>query len=230
MSNLPPEENSDEVWDEFKWEEFMQQQDRKVDKLMELMDKYHQDPNCDDIIAREMGWTELMKDDNSDDVEEWNRLSQLDDDDDMEGEEWKVAAGIMENEDMREEKMYKQLPAFRLAHEFGLRAFRFAEQLPEKSREDSDVVDFVSNAMIPAAKLAGGASFDEDTSMLGGSIAYCKRGLHAANKCIEALQAMKTRKMVDEASYMSLFKEAKEMRDAIAVYVLELRERFRDGR
>jgi hypothetical protein len=111
-----------------------------------------------------------------------------------------------------------------------LRAFRFAEQLPEKSREDSDVVDFVSNAMIPAAKLAGGASFDEDTSMLGGSIAYCKRGLHAANKCIEALQAMKTRKMVDEASYMSLFKEAKEMRDAIAVYVLELRERFRDGR
>lgn len=207
----------------------MQEQDRKVDRLMELMERYKDDPNHEEIIAREMGWTALMEKDDSDDTEEWNRLSEIDDDDDSEGEEWKVAAGIESDDDERDLRIHNKLPAFTLAHEFGLRAFKFAEQLPEKSREDSDVVDFVSNAMISAAKLAGGASFNEDANMLGGNIAYCKRGLNAANKCIEALQTMKERKMLDEASYMSLFKEAKEMRDAIAVYVLELREKFRGG-
>ncbi|TAK62267.1 MAG: hypothetical protein EPO24_05045 [Bacteroidetes bacterium] len=232
MSNIPPEENSDEVWDEFKWEQFMQEQDRKVDRIMELMERYKDDPNCDDIVAREMGWDkafEEMEGEDSDIDEPFylDDSEEDDDDDDNAGEEWKSVAGAELQDGARVSRPYHSLPAFQRAHEFGLRSHKFVMQMQEQMREDSDVVDFVSNAMIAAAKMAGGASFHDDARMLGGNIAYCKRGLNAANKSIEALQTLRNRKMIDEESYVSLFKDAKEVRDGIALYIVDLREKFR---
>ena len=45
------------MWDEYDWERFLQQQDQRTEKYMELLEKYIDDPNRDEIIAREMGWT-----------------------------------------------------------------------------------------------------------------------------------------------------------------------------
>ncbi len=52
--------NEERVWDEYDWERFLQQQDRKTEKYMELLEKYLDDPNRDQIIAREMGWHHLL--------------------------------------------------------------------------------------------------------------------------------------------------------------------------
>src|ERR1700757_5446384 len=49
------------TWDEYDWERFLQQQDYKTEKYMELLEKYLDDPNRDQIIAREMGWTQLLE-------------------------------------------------------------------------------------------------------------------------------------------------------------------------
>ena len=49
------------VWDEYDWERFLQQQDQKTEKYMELLEKYLDDPQRDEIIAREMGWTQLLE-------------------------------------------------------------------------------------------------------------------------------------------------------------------------
>src|SRR5207245_1660097 len=49
-------------WDEYDWERFLQQQDRKTERYMELLEKYIDDPNRDQIIAREMGWHHLLDD------------------------------------------------------------------------------------------------------------------------------------------------------------------------
>src|SRR5258708_26807881 len=43
--------------DEFEWELFLRASDRRTTKLGELMEKYHDHPNRDRLIAREMGWT-----------------------------------------------------------------------------------------------------------------------------------------------------------------------------
>src|SRR3979411_2859027 len=51
------------AWDEYDWERFLQQQDRKTERYMELLEKYIDDPNRDQIIAREMGWYHLLDDD-----------------------------------------------------------------------------------------------------------------------------------------------------------------------
>ncbi len=54
------------VWDEYDWERFLQQQDRKTEKYMELLEKYIDDPNRDQIIAREMGWHHLLDENGKD--------------------------------------------------------------------------------------------------------------------------------------------------------------------
>jgi hypothetical protein len=48
------------AWDEYDWERFLQQQDSKTERYMELFEKYIDDPNRDQIIAQEMGWTHLI--------------------------------------------------------------------------------------------------------------------------------------------------------------------------
>src|SRR5580692_1149354 len=53
-------EEADKIWDEYDWERFLQQQDRKTEKYMELLERYIDDPNRDQIIAREMGWNHLL--------------------------------------------------------------------------------------------------------------------------------------------------------------------------
>src|SRR3954471_12926211 len=50
------------IWDEYEWERFLQQQDGKTEKYMQLLETYLDDPERDEIIAREMGWTQLLDD------------------------------------------------------------------------------------------------------------------------------------------------------------------------
>src|SRR4051812_25584364 len=54
------EHEPERAWDEYDWERFLQQQDHKTEKYMELLEKYLDDPQRDQIIAREMGWTQLL--------------------------------------------------------------------------------------------------------------------------------------------------------------------------
>src|SRR2546423_8150176 len=64
------EHEPDRVWDEYQWERFLQQQDHKTEKYMELLEKYLDHPQRDQIIAREMGWTQLLSGDTwSDEVD-----------------------------------------------------------------------------------------------------------------------------------------------------------------
>jgi hypothetical protein len=44
---------------EFEWELFLRASDRRTTKLGELMEKYHDHPDRDRVIAREMGWTAI---------------------------------------------------------------------------------------------------------------------------------------------------------------------------
>src|SRR4029453_1297745 len=54
------------MWDEYDWERFLQQQDGKTEKYMQLLETYLDDPERDEIIAREMSWTQLL------DAKDWS--------------------------------------------------------------------------------------------------------------------------------------------------------------
>src|SRR3954463_16656211 len=57
---MPNDDQPEKVWDEHDWERFLQQQDRKTEKYMELLERFIDDPNRDQIIARGMGWNHLL--------------------------------------------------------------------------------------------------------------------------------------------------------------------------
>src|SRR5438094_314386 len=82
------------AWDEYDWERFLQQQDHKTEKYMELLEKYLDDPQRDQIIAQEMGWTQLLE------AKDWSaEVDALLDggrDDNEEGDECDQAEGAAE--------------------------------------------------------------------------------------------------------------------------------------
>ena len=43
-----------EIWDEYQWERFLQQQDRNTEKYFGLLERYLDHPDRDNIIAKEM--------------------------------------------------------------------------------------------------------------------------------------------------------------------------------
>src|ERR1700745_2213131 len=54
------ESEPERAWDEYQWERFLQQQEGKAEKYLQLLEEYLDDPQRDEIIAREMGWTQLL--------------------------------------------------------------------------------------------------------------------------------------------------------------------------
>src|ERR1051325_10872003 len=116
--------DDDEIWDEFRWEEFMKEQDKKVDRYMELFYRYKDDPNRDQMIAREMGWTWLL-----DDAQPEEDTFAPEEEDVEDGEEWKSRSGIQR--ESFEIDRFEELPAYQKARAFAVRSMRFVEELPE---------------------------------------------------------------------------------------------------
>ncbi len=199
----------------------MKEQDRKVDRYMELFYRYQNHPDRDEIIAREMGWTWLLNEGKHQSPEPFDDEEEIED-----GESWKTSARLA-GEDLGEVDDYESLPVYRRCRDFALRAYRLVDGLPDSVREVSTVVDFVSNAMIAGAKIAGGTGMGEDIEELGANIAYCKRALAASNLAIGALHEMKEHRIIRGREFLDVMQEAVEVRNAIAVHILDLREKFR---
>src|SRR6478609_11515575 len=90
------------IWDEYEWERFLQQQDGKTEKYMQLLETYLDDPERDEIIAREMGWTQLL------DANDWSaEVDALLDDDAAEDEEASIETGGRSAEVFEEHDLYR---------------------------------------------------------------------------------------------------------------------------
>src|SRR3954463_16393978 len=55
------DDEPERMWDEYDWERFLQQQDHKTEKYMELLETYLDHPQRDQIIAQEMSWTQVLE-------------------------------------------------------------------------------------------------------------------------------------------------------------------------
>src|SRR5690625_1288782 len=51
----------EEPLDEFQWEQLLRQSDKISDQYLEALEKYRDDPDCDRLIAEEMGWDWLIE-------------------------------------------------------------------------------------------------------------------------------------------------------------------------
>jgi hypothetical protein len=203
------------IWDEYQWERFLQQQEGKAEKYMRLLEEYLDDPRRDEIIAREMGWTQLL------DAEDWDAeldaLSDedLSDDDDRGGGDTFGSAETFEEHDL-----YRA--AFALTiwidHLFDRNA-----SLPNEPA----AVKLATQAALANAKLAAALSSDR-LSEIGMTIAYLKRALKAITISMEAaVQLRKIAGLVSRSQYAILRKRLFQVRDGIVTLMGEYRREWR---
>ncbi len=193
------------VWDEYDWERFLQQQDRKTEKYMELLEKYIDDPNRDQIIAREMGWHHLLdengkdwsanldtlfshrpgenlsKEDEDDEDEEDDFEEDEDEDEEFEDEDNDEAT---EEEEDEPEDRYSQHPLYQAANALAVHVDGlFHDQ--DAAAQRPAVVRLTTSATLANVKLAA-ALTDDDVDEIGMTIAYLKRALKAITNALDA--------------------------------------------
>jgi len=211
MSGYEPE--PDRVWDEYEWERFLQQQDHKTEKYMELLEKYLDHPQRDQIIAREMGWTQLLK-----------------------GEDWseEVDALLAEESSSNEDAGSSQEGAIGSASEgfednslyraaFALTVWidQVFDETPSLQNEPA-AVKLATHSALASAKLAAALS-DDDVDELGMTIAYLKRALKAITVSMEAAVQLLSERLISPRQHAVLMQRLFQVRDGIITLMGEYR-------
>jgi hypothetical protein len=176
------------------------------------------DPDRNEKIAKEMGWENLPDDKHEDFDQEF--FSGIDE----EGEEWKRLTGFKEVEF----NSVENFPLYQKTFQYTIDAMDLIG-LGIKNVRDESIEAFPKSIIVPPAKIAGGFGMGFEMDSLGGNIANCKRGLTAANRMLTALQEMRDKELLDRETFLDFYSRGKEIRDELAIYIVELREKFRRG-
>ncbi|CAN5583027.1 hypothetical protein BH18VER1_BH18VER1_14520 [soil metagenome] len=203
----------DRAWDEYEWERFLQQQDHKTEKYMELLEKYLDHPQRDQIIAREMGWTQLLT------GEEWSDEvdAALSDSAQADEEEEAAAADLSSND----ADGFEDHSLYRAAFALTVWIDQLFDDHPTLQNEPS-AVKLATHSALASAKLAAALS-DDDVDELGMTIAYLKRALKAITVSMEAAGAMLTERLISPRQNAVLMQRLFQVRDGIITLMGEYR-------
>lgn len=208
-------DHSERVWDEHDWERFLQQQDRKTERYMELLEKYIDDPNRDSIIAREMGWFHLLDEDGKEWVESVDALF-TDGGEDGECEE---------EEGPAEAESFEHHPLYEATFALTIWIDHFLEELGEAQHSPAGV-RLTTQTAIAGAKLAAALS-DDDVDEIAMTIAYLKRALKAITNALEAAAVLKREAPVDPEKAATLTHRLFQIRDGIITLMGDYRADWR---
>ena len=166
----------DRVWDEYEWERFLQQQDHKTEKYMELLEKYLDHPQRDQIIAREMGWTQLLNGDTwSDEVDAL--LAE-------ESTRTQNEASVDAEQHRSRVDGFEDHALYRAAFALTVWIDQLFDEQTALQNEPA-AVKLATHSALASAKLAAALS-DDDVDEIGMTIAYLKRALKAITVSMEA--------------------------------------------
>ena len=197
------EHEPDRVWDEYEWERFLQQQDHKTEKYMELLEKYLDDPQRDQIIAREMGWTQLLNSDTwSDEVDALLAEESSDE----------IGAAIPENSSPPADG-FEDHALYRAAFALTVWIDQLFDDQTTLQNEPA-AVKLATHSALASAKLAAALS-DDDVDEIGMTIAYLKRALKAITVSMEAGAQLLAEELITPAQNAVLQQRLFEVRDGI---------------
>lgn len=223
-----------EIWDEDRWEAFLREHDRRIDRYMGLLFRFMTEnpPPGDENSAVRRAWEE--------DLREYLISNGISPDDAlprMLSGEW-----IDEEEDdlvyfeaeqsyldleERDEELHdvRNMPIYRTSQLLSARVLRWSNSLPGHVK-DSTLVQFCSHVTQIPANIAKGHGIGLEMEMIGGNIACAKRALIAANSALDLLREVKASGYMEAKLYHSLYEETYELRNQVGIYVQELRRRF----
>ncbi len=224
---------SDDVWDEERWEAFLRDNDRRIDRLMGDIFEFMRDqppptvPNSDEMQE----WTRAMRTYLS--LRGWNDAAEIppgDPSPDEEPELWVDITAEWAGEDDADEEAadVRGLPVYDSAYALARTVLEWANGLPGDVK-DSALVQYCSESLSLAANVAKGHAMGFEMESIGGNIAFVKRGLNSANTALHCLSDMKEAVYMDPEIYRSLYESTYEVRNSIALYILDLRERLELG-
>jgi hypothetical protein len=211
-----PDDHSDKIWDEYDWERFLQEQESRTEKYMELLERYMDHPQRDEIIAREMGWTHLLGGESRD----WEEGVEAE----FEGGDEGVEAG--QEDDLQGVFGFEKHPLYRQAIAFTAELEEIFDGAGEKAKEHPATVTLNSQATLAAAKLAAALN-DDDIDELGMSIAYLKRALRALTTGFDAAVQLHDGEFIDAGRFEVLRSRIFSIRDGIVTAMGEYRAEFR---
>jgi len=197
----------------------LQQQDRKTERYMELLEKYLDDPNRDQIIAREMGWNNLLDEDG----QKWAEDVQSSFEDGMDEDCEEEPEGEMEDDDG-----FQMHPLYQASFAMSIWLDELFEENPELQNHPASV-KLTTQAAIASAKLAAALS-DDDAEEIGMTIAYLKRALKAVTNAMEGALQLQGGNLLDLDRSAALQARLFQIRDGIIAlmgeYRMEWRKRF----
>ncbi len=218
---MADDDEPEKIWDEYDWERFLQQQDRKTEKYMELLERYIDDPNRDQIIAREMGWYHLL---------------------DKEGAEWEEKVESLFEEVFEEDRDdepepvnfldevhgYEVHPLYQASFALTVWIDKLLDDLGE-AQSKPGCVKLSNHTAVASAKLAAALS-DDDVDEIGMTIAYLKRGLKAIIIALEASAQLGKETNISAEQFATLNQRLFHIRDGIITLMGEYRTEFRRRR
>lgn len=192
----------DEAWDEERWEAFLRESDQRVDRYVDLFFHFFSDLPDLDPEEPPPAAKRFPPPDDAFFEEEDSFFEETDPADD-----------------------FRTLPIYQQAFRLSTDVLDWANGLAGHAK-DSTLVHFCAHALQIAANIARGHGIGRDRDALGGNIACAKRGLHEANAALELLHQLKDAAYMDAATYRRLYEETFETRNAVGLYVQDLRARF----
>jgi hypothetical protein len=202
------------MWDEYDWERFLQEQDQKTEKYMQLLETYLDDPRRDEIIAREMGWTQLL------DAKDWSAEVDALLDEDAEDED-----GFDPGEAVRAPETIEEHSLYQAALALTIWIDQLFDQKPLLQNEPA-AIRLATHSALASAKLAAALSGD-DVDEIGMTIAYLKRALKAITISLDAAAQLLSKKLITGAQHSVLQQRLFQVRDGIITLMGEYRSEWR---
>jgi hypothetical protein len=209
------EGESERMWDEYDWERFLQQQDQKTEQYMQLLETHLDDPQRDEIIAREMGWMQLL------DAKDWSaEVDALLDGDGNEEDDFTIDQAARLADTFEEHGLYRA--AFALT----IWIDQLFDQNPSLQNEPG-AVKLATHSALASAKLAAALSND-DVDEIGMTIAYLKRALKAITISMDAAaQLRQPSELITATQHSVLLQRLFQVRDGIITLMGEHRTEWR---
>ena len=213
--------DEDKPMDEFGYEKFMRESDARTDKYMELLDKYEGHPDCEKIVAREMGWEWLEEALEADErgalpPREEIEVPPLEPNPLTEGIDW-----------VRDKDGHIHHPLTKRAFNSAMSMWHFCNDRGLLGEDgDSDLHEMVFQFQTTGAKIAGaldGLGYGEDLREGGFIVAALKRALGYLHNSVEASNKVAEKTLIDPERLESFRTELFDVR----AEVLDLMNRFR---
>lgn len=216
-------------WDEHDYEKFLKESDARTDKYMELQEKYGESPEAEAKIAKEMGWTRELTEEEAEEerrhVEEMNRVCEEalkepepEPDTAREGIDW-----------IRTEDGDLRHPLQHRCFESSVKFWRQVGELGLKKSDDEDLGRFLFEFQTTGAKLAGalnGLAAGRGCRDNAFTVAYLKRALDHLHQSQAGLEAVAPKRLLPE----KMIAEARRELFAIREGILNLMQELRGGK